>query len=190
MILMIDNYDSFVFNLVRYCRELRVEIRVRRNDEITAHEIEAMAPSHIMISPGPCSPREAGISCEVIEHFSGRIPIFGICLGHQAIGHVFGGKVVRAVKPIHGKVLPIKHQSRGLFQDLPSPMRVTRYHSLIVARDNLPNEILVTAESETGEIMALAHRTLPIVGVQFHPEAVLSEHGHALIRNFLEGKYR
>lgn len=190
MILMIDNYDSFVFNLVRYGRELGAEMCVRRNDEITLKDIETIAPSHIMISPGPCSPLEAGISLKVIQHFAGKIPIFGICLGHQSIGQVFGGQVVRADKPIHGKVMPIRHNASGLFQGLPSPMQVTRYHSLIVARDLLPDDLIITAESETGEIMALAHRHLPVVGVQFHPEAVLSEHGHAIIRNFLEGRYR
>ncbi|WP_032112663.1 anthranilate synthase component II [Candidatus Paracaedibacter symbiosus] len=190
MILMIDNYDSFVFNLVRYGRELGAEMWVRRNDEVTVAEIEVMNPSHIMISPGPCSPKEAGISPMVIEKFAGRIPLFGVCLGHQAIGHVFGGEVVRAQKPIHGKVMPIHHQAAGLFQGLPSPMQVTRYHSLVVARESLPQDLLITAESATGEIMALTHRTLPIVGVQFHPEAVLSEYGHALMRNFLEGNYR
>lgn len=190
MILMIDNYDSFVFNLVRYARELGAELCVRRNDDITLADIESMAPSHIMISPGPCSPLEAGISLEVIRYFSGKIPLFGICLGHQSIGHVFGGKVVRAEKPIHGKVTPIIHQGAGLFRGLPSPMQVTRYHSLVVDKDTLPTDLMIKATSQTGEIMALAHRQLPVVGVQFHPEAVLSEHGHALIRNFLDGIYR
>lgn len=190
MILMIDNYDSFVFNLVRYARELGAEVCVRRNDAVTLTDIEAIAPSHIMISPGPCSPLEAGISLDVIQHFAGKTPIFGICLGHQSIGQVFGGQVVRATKPIHGKAMPITHNGAGLFQGLPSPMQVMRYHSLIVARESLPEELIITAESETKEIMALAHRHLPVVGVQFHPEAVLSEHGHAIIRNFLEGYYR
>lgn len=190
MILMIDNYDSFVFNLVRYVQELGAEICVRRNDKLTLADIEAINPTHIMISPGPGHPINAGLSLSVIQHFAGRIPLFGICLGHQAIGHVFGGKISRAQKPIHGKVMPITHHGSGLFHQLPSPMCVTRYHSLVIARDSFPDDLMITAESSTGEIMAVAHRTLPIVGVQFHPEAVLSEHGHALIRNFLEGIYR
>ena len=190
MILMIDNYDSFVFNLVRYGRELGREFNVKRNDQITIGDIETMAPSQIMISPGPCSPLEAGISLRVIEYFAGKIPILGICLGHQAIGHVFGGKVIRANKPIHGKTMPITHSQSGLFHGIPSPFQVTRYHSLIVARPFLPQELMITAESETGEIMALAHHHLPVVGVQFHPESVLSEYGHVLIHNFLEGRYR
>lgn len=189
MILMIDNYDSFVFNLVRYVKEVGAPICVHRNDKITIDEIEGMAPHQIMISPGPGTPLDAGISLEVIRHFAGRIPLLGICLGHQAIGQVFGGQVVRAAHPMHGKTRPISHNGSGLFHQLPSPMTVTRYHSLVVARESLPQDLIITAESETGEIMGLAHRTMPVVGVQFHPEAVLTEHGHALIRHFLAGKY-
>lgn len=190
MILMIDNYDSFVFNLVRYVQELSANIVVRRNDKISLAEIEVMAPTQIMISPGPGEPTQAGITLAVIQRFAGRIPLLGICLGHQAIGQAFGGQVVRADKPMHGKAQPITHTQEGIFHQLPSPMLVTRYHSLIVDRDSLPEPLVITAESQTGEIMGLAHRTLPVVGVQFHPEAVLSEHGHALIGHFLAGKYR
>jgi anthranilate synthase/aminodeoxychorismate synthase-like glutamine amidotransferase len=190
MILMIDNYDSFVFNLVRYMQELGAEICVYRNDLLTIKDIEAINPTHIMISPGPGHPTNAGVSLDIIQHFAGKIPLLGICLGHQAIAHAFGGNVTRAQKPIHGKAMPIIHHGSGLFHQLPSPMQVTRYHSLIVARDSFPGDLMITAESPTGEIMALAHRTLPIVGVQFHPEAVLSEHGHTLLRHFFERIYR
>lgn len=190
MILMIDNYDSFVFNLVRYVRELGNNIIVKRNNEITIAEIETLNPTHIMISPGPCTPGEAGISNQVINHFTGKIPILGICLGHQCIGEVFGGKVVRALKPIHGKVMPIQHQQKGLFSRIPTPFLVTRYHSLIVDRESLPDDLLITSTSSTGEIMGLAHKIYPVVGVQFHPEAILTEHGHRILQNFLEGNYR
>ena len=189
-VLMIDNYDSFVFNLVRYVRELEYPIVVKRNDSLSLDEIATINPSHIMISPGPCSPTEAGLSNAVIKHFAGQVPIFGICLGHQCIGQVFGGKVKRALKPIHGKVHHIQHQQAGVFTDLPNPLPVTRYHSLIVERETLPDDLLITATTQEGEIMGLAHRTLPVVGVQFHPEAELTVGGHQLLRNFLMGHYR
>jgi anthranilate synthase/aminodeoxychorismate synthase-like glutamine amidotransferase len=187
MILMIDNYDSFVYNLIRYGRELGAEMEVARNDTITISHIETLAPSHIIISPGPCSPDHAGISLEVIRHFGERIPILGVCLGHQAIGQVFGGKVIRALKPVHGKVHKIKHNESGLFTGAPQPLSVTRYHSLVVDRASLPNCLDITATTDEGEIMALRHRHLPIAGVQFHPEAVLTDFGHGLLRNFFEG---
>lgn len=188
MILMIDNYDSFVYNLIRYFRELGAAITVVRNDEITLSQIETMAPSHLVISPGPCSPSQAGISLETIQQFAGKIPILGVCLGHQAIGQAFGGNVVRALAPVHGKVQAITHQGAGLFQGAPQPLSVTRYHSLVVDRLTLPDCLEITAASTDGEIMALRHRQLPVVGVQFHPEAVLTDFGHGLLKNFLEGK--
>ncbi|MBW8310122.1 MAG: aminodeoxychorismate/anthranilate synthase component II [Candidatus Paracaedibacteraceae bacterium] len=187
MILMIDNYDSFVYNLIRYSRELGAEIEVARNDAITISQIKNLAPSHIIISPGPCSPDQAGISLEVIHHFAGHIPLLGVCLGHQAIGQAFGGKVVRALKPIHGKVHKIHHNGAGLFAGAPQPLSVTRYHSLIVDQVSLPICLEITATTDEGEIMALRHRELPIAGVQFHPEAVLTEFGHGLLKNFFEG---
>lgn len=190
MILMIDNYDSFVFNLVLYIKELDKQVCVYRNDQITVEHIKKLAPTHILLSPGPCAPSQAGICLEVIQTFAGKVPILGICLGHQAIGQAFGAKVKRALKPIHGKTSFVDHKSQGIFKGLPSPMRVTRYHSLIVDHEMLPDSLDVTAVSKEGEIMALTHRTLPVVGVQFHPEAILSEHGHALLQNFLTGNYR
>lgn len=189
-ILMIDNYDSFVFNLVRYVRELDYPIIVKRNDEIDIDAIATLNPSNIMISPGPCSPKEAGLSNTIIQEFAGKIPILGICLGHQCIGQVFGGVVERALQPIHGKVHQIKHVNSGLFTGLSNPLPVTRYHSLIVSKAQLPEELMITAETNEGEIMGLAHRTLPVAGVQFHPEAELTTSGHQLLLNFLEGRYR
>jgi len=186
MLLLIDNYDSFVYNLARYVSELGWEREVVRNDAITLEEIEALAPSHIIISPGPCTPNEAGISNAVIRHFEATIPILGVCLGHQCIGQVYGGQVVRAGRPMHGKTSLITHVGLGVFRDLPSPLRVTRYHSLVVDRQTFPNDLILTANSPDGEIIALRHRTHPVVGVQFHPEAVLTESGHQLLRNFLE----
>ena len=190
MILMIDNYDSFTWNVVQYLWELGVEVDVQRNDAISLTEIEARVPEGICISPGPCSPREAGISMSVIEHFAGKLPIFGICLGQQSIGAVFGGQIVRAQKVMHGKTSPIYHTGEGVFRDLPSPFTATRYHSLVVDADSLPDCLEVTAwtEDDSGSqeaIMGLRHRELDIEGVQFHPESILSEHGHAMLGQFL-----
>ena len=185
MILLIDNYDSFVHNLARYLRELGWPTLVVRNDGATIDDIAAMKPSHIVISPGPCTPNEAGISVATVRRFGPSIPILGVCLGHQSIGQAFGGRVVRARRPMHGKTSPIRHNGGGIFAGLPNPLRATRYHSLVVAKEDLPEELVITAESDQGEIMALAHRRYPIVGLQFHPEAVLTEHGHDLLRNFL-----
>jgi len=186
VILMIDNYDSFTYNLVQYLGELGQEVTVARNDKITCAEIEELGPEYIVISPGPCSPDEAGISLEVIERFAGVIPILGVCLGHQAIGRAFGGLVVRAGRLMHGKTSPIQHDGRSLFRDIPSPFTATRYHSLIVEPDSLPDCLEVTAWTGEGEIMGLRHRLYRVEGVQFHPESVLTEHGHMLLQNFLE----
>ena len=190
MILMIDNYDSFTWNVVQYLWELGAEVEVHRNDAISISEITAKAPAGICISPGPCSPAEAGISMAVIEHFAGQFPIFGICLGQQSIGAVFGGQIVRAAKVMHGKTSPIHHIGEGVFTDLPSPLTATRYHSLVVDSDTLPDCLEVTAwtEDDSGAkeaIMGLRHRELDIEGVQFHPESILSEHGHAMLGQFL-----
>ena len=185
MILVIDNYDSFTYNLVQYFGELGAEILVKRNDEITLEEIEALAPEKICISPGPCTPTEAGISCAVIEQFAGRQPILGVCLGHQSIGQVYGGDVVRADRLMHGKTSPILHTGENIFAGLPSPFEATRYHSLIVKRDTLPKCLRITAESAEGEIMGLAHKELPVYGVQFHPESILTTEGKKLLKNFL-----
>ncbi|HEX4569258.1 MAG TPA: aminodeoxychorismate/anthranilate synthase component II [Dongiaceae bacterium] len=186
-VLLIDNYDSFTHNLARYMRELGRSVTVRRNDALGLGEIEKLAPSHIVISPGPCTPERSGISLEVVRRFSGWRPILGVCLGHQCIGQAFGGQVVRARHVMHGKTSPVTHAGTGLFAELPSPFRVTRYHSLIVDRKSLPDSLQITAMSDDGVIMGLAHRELPVVGVQFHPEAVLTEHGHRLLENFLGG---
>jgi anthranilate synthase component II len=188
MLLMIDNYDSFTFNLVQYLGELGAEVRVVRNDELDVAQIEALAPSHLVISPGPCTPDEAGVSLAAIERLAGRVPILGVCLGHQAIGQAFGGKVVRAKHVMHGKVSRIRHDRHGVFNELPDGFIATRYHSLVVERGSLPECLQVSAESEDGEIMALRHRTLPVEGVQFHPEALLTEHGHQMLENFLKGE--
>jgi para-aminobenzoate synthetase component II len=185
MILVIDNYDSFVHNLARYLRELGWPTQVVRNDGVTTDDIAAMKPSHIVISPGPCTPNEAGISVATVRRFGPSIPILGVCLGHQSIGQAFGGRVVRAQRPMHGKTSAIRHGGGGIFAGLPDPLRATRYHSLVVAKQDLPEDLVITAESDEGEIMALAHRRYPIVGLQFHPEAVLTEHGYDLLRNFL-----
>lgn len=190
MILMIDNYDSFTFNLVQYFGELGEEVRVFRNDAIGVGEIRALAPSHIVISPGPCTPDEAGISLAVVRAFAGEIPILGVCLGHQAIGQAFGGRIVRARRIMHGKTSSIEHDGRGVFLGLPSPFTATRYHSLVIERESLPEVLEVAAWSldEDGareEIMAVRHREYPVFGVQFHPESILSEHGHRLLANFL-----
>ncbi|GIO69587.1 aminodeoxychorismate/anthranilate synthase component II [Paenibacillus sp. FSL M7-1455] len=186
MILVIDNYDSFTYNLVQYLGELGEEVKVFRNDEIDIQGIEVLAPDHILISPGPCTPNEAGISLETIEHFKGKVPIFGVCLGHQAIGQAFGGKVVRAERLMHGKTSPILHQGTSVFEGLPSPFTATRYHSLLVERSTLPDCLEVTAETEEGEIMGLRHKEYPIEGVQFHPESIITDHGHQMLRNFLK----
>jgi anthranilate synthase/aminodeoxychorismate synthase-like glutamine amidotransferase len=185
MILLIDNYDSFVWNLARYVSELGHPRIVVRNDATSLDEIEALAPSHVIVSPGPCTPTEAGISNAVIAAFGPHTPILGVCLGHQCIGDALGGKVDRARRPMHGKTSLVRHDGTGIFAGLPNPLRVTRYHSLVVKDEGLPDELEVTARSEEGEIMALRHRAHPTVGVQFHPEAVLTEHGHDLLRNFL-----
>jgi para-aminobenzoate synthetase component II len=185
MILMIDNYDSFTFNLVQYLGELGQEIKVYRNDKITLEEIAALNPKHIVISPGPCTPNEAGISMDVIKHFAGKIPILGVCLGHQSIGQVFGGKVIRAENLMHGKTSLINHQGKSVFIDIPKPFIATRYHSLIVERESLPDCLEITAETDTGEIMGLTHKELPVIGVQFHPESILTESGKQILKNFL-----
>lgn len=185
MLLMLDNYDSFTYNLVQYFGELGEEVRVLRNDQTTVADIAAMNPARICVSPGPCSPAEAGISIELIQHFSGKLPILGVCLGHQAIGAAFGGEIVRAKQIMHGKVSSITHTGTDVFAGLPSPYDVTRYHSLAIKRESLPDCLDITAQTDDGEIMGVRHKSLPIYGVQFHPESVLSEHGHALLKNFL-----
>jgi len=186
MILMIDNYDSFTYNLVQYFGELGADVAVYRNDEISLERIRALAPSHVVISPGPCTPNEAGITLSAIEALAGSVPILGVCLGHQAIGQVFGGKVVRAPKVMHGKTSTVRHDGAGVFAGLPEHFTATRYHSLVVERDSLPACLAVTADSEDGQIMGLRHRELAVEGVQFHPEALLTEHGHRMLQNFIE----
>ena len=186
MLLMIDNYDSFTYNLVQYFGELGEDVRTYRNDEITIEAIEKLNPSRICISPGPCTPHEAGISVPVLQHFAGKLPILGVCLGHQSIGAAFGGKVIRAQQVMHGKTSPIEHSGVGVFKNLPSPYTIIRYHSLAIARDSLPDCLEVTAWTADGEIMGVRHKTFSIEGVQFHPESILSEHGHALLQNFLK----
>ncbi|WP_275287940.1 anthranilate synthase component II [Halomonas elongata] len=191
MIVMIDNYDSFTFNIVQYLGELGAEVVTHRNDAISVAEIEALSPSHLVISPGPCTPNEAGISMEAVRHFAGRLPILGICLGHQAIGQVYGGEVQRAPQVMHGKTSRIRHDGHGVFAGLEDPLEVTRYHSLVVARDGLPDCLEVTAWTDDddvtpGLIMGLRHRELDIEGVQFHPESILTRQGHELLTNFLE----
>ena len=187
MVLMIDNYDSFTFNLVQYFGELGSEVRVVRNDALSVHAAEALEPSAVVISPGPCSPDQAGISLELIARLAGKVPILGVCLGHQAIGQAFGGRVVRAKRVMHGKVSRVRHDGNGVFAGLPAEFAATRYHSLAVERGTLPDCLEVSAESEDGEIMGLRHRRFPVEGVQFHPEALLTEHGHRLLQNFIEG---
>lgn len=185
MLLMIDNYDSFTYNLVQYFSELGQSVNVYRNDEIALDDIERLAPNYLVISPGPCTPNEAGISLAAIQRFAGRIPILGVCLGHQSIGQVFGGRIVLAKELMHGKVSEILHLNRGVFHDIPSPVTCTRYHSLVIERKTLPDCLTVTAWTEDGEIMGVRHTTLPIEGVQFHPESILTKHGHAMLDNFL-----
>jgi anthranilate synthase component II len=186
MLLMIDNYDSFTYNIVQYFGELGEDVRTFRNDEITIAEIEALNPDHICISPGPKAPAQAGISVEVLKHFAGKKPILGVCLGHQAIGEAFGGKVIRAKQVMHGKTSLIAHTGVGVFRNLPSPFTVIRYHSLAIERSSLPSCLEVTAWTDDGEIMGVRHKEFDIEGVQFHPESILSEHGHTLLKNFLE----
>ena len=186
MLVMIDNYDSFTYNLVQYLGELGEEVKTFRNDEITIEEIAALNPDRIMLSPGPCTPNEAGISLAVIEHFSGKVPLMGVCLGHQSIGQAFGGKVVHAKQIMHGKTSEMTHTGVGVFSDIESPYTITRYHSLVVERESLPDCFEVTAWTDDGEIMGFRHKTLAIEGVQFHPESILTEHGHALLKNFLQ----
>jgi anthranilate synthase/aminodeoxychorismate synthase-like glutamine amidotransferase len=187
MIAMIDNYDSFTYNLVQYLGELGAEVRVFRNDEITPGALEALAPSHVVLSPGPGTPDDAGITLELIQRLAGRVPLFGVCLGHQAIGQAFGGKVVRAGRVMHGKTSRVRHDRNGVFAGIENDFIATRYHSLVVERASLPECLAVSAESEDGEIMGLRHRGLAVEGVQFHPEALLTEHGHKMLQNFLEG---
>ena len=186
MLLMIDNYDSFTYNLVQYFSELGEDVRVFRNDEISVDDISTLNPQKICISPGPCSPSEAGISVDTIKRYAGLIPILGVCLGHQAIGEAFGGKVIRAQKVMHGKTDDIQHTGVGVFTNLPSPFKVTRYHSLAIERSSRPETLEITATSSDGEIMGVRHRDFIVEGVQFHPESILSEHGHALLKNFLQ----
>jgi len=186
MLLVIDNYDSFTYNLVQYFGELGADVLVRRNDEITVAEAAALKPERICVSPGPCTPTEAGISCEVIKELGGKMPILGVCLGHQSIGQVYGGDVVRADRLMHGKTSMISHTGENVFAGLPDPFEATRYHSLIVKRDTLPDCLKITAETDQGVIMGLAHKELPVYGVQFHPESILTSEGKRLLKNFLE----
>lgn len=190
MLLMIDNYDSFTYNLVQYFGELEADVKVCRNDQITVNEIAALAPKHIVISPGPCTPNEAGVSLDSIRHFAGKIPILGVCLGHQSIGQAFGGNIVHAKKVMHGKTSQIHHHNDGLFAGLNNPFHATRYHSLVIEQHSLPQCLEVTAwtideQGKLDEIMGVKHKTLPVVGVQFHPESILTQHGHAMLQHFL-----
>jgi anthranilate synthase component 2 len=187
MILVLDNYDSCTYNLVQYLGELGAAVKVVRNDELSVDAIEALAPERVVISPGPCTPNEAGVSLELVARLAGKVPILGVCLGHQAIGQAFGGKVVRAQQVMHGKVSRIRHDGRGVFAGVPDDFVATRYHSLVVERSSLPAVLAVTAQSEDGEIMGLRHAALAVEGVQFHPEALLTEHGHRMLENFLKG---
>ncbi len=186
MVLVIDNYDSFTYNLVQYLGELRVELQVHRNDQITLDQIHELKPERILISPGPCSPRESGLSNDIIQTFGPHIPLFGVCLGHQCIGHTFGAQVVVNYRMMHGKTSPIKHNGKDLFQDMPNPFAATRYHSLVIKRDTLPDSLEITAETDEGEIMGVRHKHFPIWGVQFHPESILTENGRTIVKNFLK----
>ena len=188
MVLVIDNYDSFTYNLVQYLGEMQVEMQIRRNDQVSLEEIRALQPERILISPGPCSPRESGLSNDIIRTFSSRIPTLGVCLGHQCIGHVFGGNVIVNYRMMHGKTSLIKHNGKDLFEGMPNPFPATRYHSLVIQRDTLPDCLELTAESEEGEIMGVRHKQFPIWGVQFHPESILTENGRQILRNFLKLK--
>lgn len=190
MILMIDNYDSFTYNIVQYLGELGAEVEVHRNDEISVEDIERMAPSHLVISPGPCTPNEAGISVAAIKHFAGKLPILGVCLGHQAIGQAFGGNIIRAKQIMHGKTSQVYHEDLGVFEGLPNPFEATRYHSLVIERETMPDGLEITAWTQNPdgsfeEIMGVRHRELNVEGVQFHPESILTEHGHDMLRRFL-----
>ncbi|MFZ0422289.1 MAG: aminodeoxychorismate/anthranilate synthase component II [Xanthobacteraceae bacterium] len=186
MIVLIDNYDSFTFNLVHYFGELGADVVVHRNDKVTSEAVVAADPDAIVLSPGPCTPKEAGICLNLIGKAAPTIPILGVCLGHQAIGDAFGGKVVRAPSPVHGKLAEIRHEGRGIFRGINAPFRATRYHSLVVERDTMPGELAVTADTDDGLVMGLAHKSLPVHGVQFHPESIASEHGHLMLKNFLD----
>jgi anthranilate synthase/aminodeoxychorismate synthase-like glutamine amidotransferase len=185
MVLVIDNYDSFTYNLVQYLGEMGVDLQVHRNDQITLDQIRALQPERILVSPGPCSPRESGLSNDIIRTFGPTIPLLGVCLGHQCIGHVFGAQVTVNYRMMHGKTSPIRHDGKDLFAGMPNPFQATRYHSLVIVRDTLPGSLEITAETEEGEIMGVRHRTYPIWGVQFHPESILTESGRTLLRNFL-----
>lgn len=188
MILVIDNYDSFTYNLVQYLGEMDVEMDIRRNDQVSLDELKALSPERILISPGPCTPREAGLSNEIIKTFAGVVPVFGVCLGYQCIAHTYGADVVVNYRMMHGKTSPIRHDGSGVFADIPSPFTATRYHSLAVRRESIPDCLEITAETEEGEIMGLRHKDLQVSGVQFHPESILTEHGRTLMRNFLNLK--
>ncbi|MEK9629783.1 MAG: aminodeoxychorismate/anthranilate synthase component II [Nitrospinota bacterium] len=186
MILMIDNYDSFTYNLVQYMGELGADMRVERNDRISISEIESLKPQKIVISPGPCTPSKAGISVEVIKHFAGKVPLLGVCLGHQSVGAAFGGEIIKAGKLMHGKTSEVRHDGKTLFKDLPNPFTATRYHSLVLNRKTLPDCFEITAESDDNEIMGIRHKELPVEGVQFHPESILTPNGKDLLKNFIE----
>jgi len=189
MLLMIDNYDSFTYNLVQYFGELGQDVRVHRNDEITVDQVAALKPDHIVISPGPCTPNEAGISVATIQRFAGQIPILGVCLGHQSIGQAFGGRIVRAKQLMHGKTSQVFHNDTSVFRGLPDPFTATRYHSLVIERESIPDCLEITAWTADGEIMGVRHKTLAVEGVQFHPESILTEHGHAMLGNFVGVKW-
>lgn len=186
MLLMIDNYDSFTYNIVQYFGELGQEVRVYRNDAITLGEIARLNPDYLVISPGPCAPQQAGVSLAAIREFAGKIPLLGVCLGHQSIGEAFGGRIVHAKKLMHGKTSPVHHNDQGVFKDLPNPVTCTRYHSLAIERESLPDCLEITAWTDDGEIMGVRHKTLAVEGVQFHPESILTEHGHDMLQNFLK----
>jgi len=186
MLLMIDNYDSFTYNLVQYLGELGERVTVYRNDQITLNDVDALAPSHVVISPGPCTPNEAGISVDLVREYGASIPILGVCLGHQSIAQAYGGNIVRAPALMHGKTSMIEHEGEGIFNELPSPFQATRYHSLVVDESTLPECFVVTARADDGQIMGIAHRDDPVVGVQFHPESILTQYGHKLLHNFLQ----
>ncbi|MEY4385000.1 MAG: hypothetical protein RLY20_283 [Verrucomicrobiota bacterium] len=186
MLLVIDNYDSFTYNIVQYLGEMQADMKVVRNDQISVDEIRALKPERILVSPGPCSPREAGLSNEIIRTFGPQIPLFGVCLGHQCIGHTFGGKVIVNHRMMHGKTSPIKHNGKDLFEGMPNPFEATRYHSLVIERSSLPDCLEITAETEEGEIMGVKHKQYPVWGVQFHPESILTESGRTILRNFLK----